>query len=62
MFTIQLVLVVPDLDKEIRVEADTSEYAMGGVLSMRYEDNKWKPVAFILKSLNKAKRNYEIHN
>jgi len=54
--------VVPDLDKEIRVEADTSEYAMGGVLSMRYEDNKWKPVAFILKSLNKAKRNYEIHN
>ena len=62
MFTIQLVLVVPDLDKEIRVEADTSEYAMGGVLSMRYEDNKWKLVAFILKSLNKAKRNYEIHN
>ena len=62
VFTIQLVLVVPDLDKEIRVEADTSEYAMGGVLSMRYEDNKWKPVAFILKSLNKAKRNYEIHN
>jgi len=34
------VLVVPDLDKEIRVEADVSEYATEGVLSMRYEDNK----------------------
>ena len=62
MFTTQLVLVVPDLDKEMRVEADTSEYAIEGVLSIRYEDNKWKPVAFISKSLNKAKRNYEIHN
>jgi len=54
--------VVPDLDKEMRVEADTSEYAIEGVLSIRYEDNKWKPVALISKSLNKAKRNYEIHN
>ena len=62
MFTTQLVLVVPDLDKEMRVEADTSEYAIEGVLSIRYEDNKWKPVALISKSLNKAKRNYEIHN
>jgi len=62
VFTTQLVLVVPDLDKEMRVEADTSEYAIEGVLSIRYEDNKWKPVALISKSLNKAKRNYEIHN
>ena len=62
MFTTQLVLVVPDLDKEMRVEADTSEYAIEGVLSIKYEDNKWKPVALISKSLNKAKRNYEIHN
>jgi len=62
VFTTQLVLVVPDLDKEMRVEADTSEYAIEGVLSIKYEDNKWKPVALISKSLNKAKRNYEIHN
>ena len=40
MFTTQLVLVVPDLDKEMRVEADALEYATGGVLSMRCEDNK----------------------
>jgi len=56
------VLVMPDLDKEMRVETDASEFAMGGVLSMKCEDKKWRPVAYILKSLNEAERNYEIHN
>jgi len=34
------VLVTPDLDREIRVEADALDFAMGGVLSMRYENEK----------------------
>jgi len=46
----------------MRVEADASEYATGEVLSMKCKDEKWRPVAFILKSLNKAERNYEIHD
>jgi len=29
---------------------------------MRCEDDKWRLVAFISKSLNEAERNYEIHN
>jgi len=29
---------VPDLDKEFRVKADVSNYATGGILSMRYSD------------------------
>ena len=62
VFITQPVLVVLDLDKEMRVEADALEYATGGVLSMRCEDNKQRLVAFISKSLNKAERNYEIHN
>jgi len=62
VLTTRLVLVAPDLDKEMRVEADASEYATGGVLSMKCEDEKWRPVAFILKSLNEAERNYEIHD
>ena len=56
------VLVVPDLNKEMRVEVDISEYATGEVLLIKCEDEKWKPVAFISKSLNEAERNYEIHN
>ena len=39
-FMIELVLVTPDLDKEMRVEADVSDFATGGVLSMKCEDEK----------------------
>jgi len=46
----------------MRVEADTSDFATGGVLSMKCEDEKWRLVAYISKSLNEAERNYEIHN
>ena len=56
------VLVIPDLDKEMRVEANTSDFAIGGVLSIKCEDERWRPVAYISKSLNEAERNYEIHN
>ena len=51
-----------DLDKEMRVEADASDFAMGGVLSMKCEDERWRPVAYISKLLNEAERNYEIHD
>ena len=61
-FTTEPVLVTPDLDKEMRVEADASDFAMGGVLSMKCEDKRWRPVAYISKSLNEAERNYEIHD
>jgi len=56
------VLVIPDLDREIRVEIDVSDFAMRGVLSMKCEDEKWRPVTYISKSLNEAKSNYEIHD
>ena len=41
-FMIKLVLVTPDLNKEIRVEANASDFNMGGVLSMKCEDEKWR--------------------
>ena len=40
IFTTKPMLVVPDLDKEMRVEADASEYATEEVLSMRCKDDK----------------------
>jgi len=48
----ELILAIPDLDKEMRVEADTSDYATGEVLLTKCEDGKWRPVAFISKLLN----------
>jgi len=62
VFTIKPVLVAPDLDKEFRVEADASNYATGGVLSMKCSDNLWRPVTFISKSLSDTKKNYKIHD
>jgi len=62
IFTTELVLAAPDLDKEMRVEADALDYATGGVLSVKGEDGRWRPVAFISKSLNDTERNYKIHN
>ena len=61
-FMIEPVLVTSDLDKEMRVEVEVSDFAIGGVLSIQCEDEKWRPVAYILKLLDEAERNYKIHN
>jgi len=39
-FTIEPVLVKPNLDKELRVEANASDYVTREILSIKYEDNK----------------------
>jgi len=46
----------------MRVETDALDYATKGMLSTKCEDEKWRSVAFISKSLNTTERNYEIHN
>jgi len=40
VFTTEPVLAIPDIDREMRVEADASDYTMGGVLSTKCEDRK----------------------
>jgi len=62
VFTTELVLAIPDLDKEMQVEADASDYATGGVLSTKCENRKWRLVAFISKLLNAMEQNYKIHD
>ena len=61
-FTKELVLAVLDLDKKMRIEVDALDYAIGGILFMECKDGRWRPVAFLLKSLNVTEKNYEIHN
>ena len=62
MFTTEPILAILDIDREMRVEADAKDYATGGVLLTKCEDGKWRPVAFISKSLNATEQNYEIHD
>ena len=52
VFITELVLAILDLDKEIQVEVDMSDYTTEKVLSTKYKDGKWRPVAFISKLLN----------
>ena len=59
-FIIEPVLVTPGLDREMRVKADASDFAIRGVLSIKCEDKKWRPIIYISKLLNKAERNYTI--
>jgi len=49
-------------DTQFWLETDTSGYATRAVLSQLFDDSKWHPVGFTLKSLTKAEKNYEVHN
>jgi len=55
-------LAILDIDREMRVEADVSDYAMGGVLSTKCKGGKWRPVTFVSRFLNATEQNYEIHD
>jgi len=40
VFTTESILAIPDINREMRVEADASDYAIGRVLSTKCEDGK----------------------
>jgi len=57
------VLMSPQDSEPFRIEADSSDFATGAVLSQQSTtDGKWHPVVFYSKSLSSMERNYEIHN
>ena len=59
--TSQLVLALPKREGKFRVETDTSEHAIGRVLSQEQE-RKWKPIAFLSRTIQLAEQNYKIYN
>ena len=53
----------PQDSEPFRVEADSSDFATGAVLSQQSTmDRKWHPMAFYSKSLSSMEWDYEIHN
>ena len=40
VFTTEPILAILEIDRKMRVEADASDYAIGGVLSTKCEDGK----------------------
>ena len=59
--TSQPVLSLPRREGKFRVETDASGHAIGGVLSQE-QDGKWKPIAFLSRTMQPAERNYEIYD
>ena len=57
------VLMSPQDSEPFRVEADSSDFATGAVLSQQSTtDGKWHPVVFYSKSLSSVEWNYKIHD
>jgi len=57
------VLVSSQDSESFCIEADSSDFASGAVLSQQLPGKeKWHPVAFYSKSLSLVERNYEIHD
>jgi len=61
-FTKQPILMMVDTTKELRIKSDASDFATGAVLSMKCDDDKWHPCAYLSKGLNDVKWNYDTHN
>jgi RNase H-like domain found in reverse transcriptase len=57
------ILCFTDDSKPFCIEADSSDFTTGAVLSQQLDDDfKWHLITFYLKSLNAVKWNYEIHD
>ena len=59
--TSQPVLTLLRREGKFQVEMDVSGYAIGGVL-LQEQEGKWKPIAFLFRTMKLAERNYEIYN
>ncbi len=56
-----IILAIPNETDPFMVEADASEGTIGTVLSQK-QNSKWRPVAFMSKSLTATERNYKIYD
>jgi len=57
----QPILSLPRREGKFRVETDTSGHAIGGVLSQE-QDGKWKPIAFLSRTMQAVEQNYKIYD
>ena len=63
IITLAPVLMTPADNQPFQIEADSSDFATGAVLSqLSAEDRKWHLVAYLSKSLSETEQNYEIHD
>ena len=56
------ILAQVDPEKPFTIEAYTSDFALGSILSQQGDDEKLHPVAFHSRKFDAAEINYEIHD
>ena len=54
-------LVVPIDDNPFWVKSNTSDFAVGAILSQKQKD-KWHPVAYFSQSISQVEYNYTIYD
>ncbi|KIN98762.1 hypothetical protein M404DRAFT_31083 [Pisolithus tinctorius Marx 270] len=59
-FTTAPVLAFLDQDREFCLETDALDFATGAVLSVKCDDDLWRPVAFYSHSMSPPERNYQV--
>ena len=59
--TSQLVYALSRREGKFRVETNISEHTIGRVLPQEQEE-KWKPITFLSRTIQVVERNYEIYN
>jgi len=62
MFTRGPILTHFDDTRPRKLKTDTSDFALGAVLSQLCEDEKWHPVAFDSRQFSPAEINYDVHD
>jgi hypothetical protein len=60
--TTEPILAHPVLTDPFKLEVDASGFAMGAVLLQKKEDGKKHPIAYYLKTLSAAERNYDVYD
>ena len=61
-FTTVPMLQYPNQDHEFHLETDMSEFTVGGVISIKCDDGKFRPVTYMLHSMTPPEQNYPIHD
>ena len=56
------VLMMPDQTKPFHIECNASRYTSGAVLTQLVNNRDWHPIAFLSKTFDEMKHNYEIYD
>ena len=61
-FTTVPMLQYPEQDCKFHLKTDVSEFAFGGVISVKCDDGEFRPITYMSHSMTPPEQNYPIHD